>query len=134
MAILPVMSLPVDVAAGLIQFVLNPGAFAQCEDAARTPGAGFGQADARLFGFEPGGFAARQFAAAQASANAALLIVFAVVNASVPALCEAGQGEQQGQECDKGQFFQPTFLHTTSIVLPYAARRGKRLRYGGARR
>lgn len=78
MAILTVVSLPVNVMIDLIQFALKPGTFAQREDAAGMPGARFGQAD-------------------------------------------------------EGQIFQPTFLYTTFLVLPCAARRGKRVRYGGAR-
>lgn len=59
LTILPVVLLPVNVAAGLIQFALDVRAFAWGKHATGTAGAGFGGPNACLFGFEPSSFDAR---------------------------------------------------------------------------
>jgi len=64
--ILTVVFLTVDVAAGLLQFALDAGAFAGGEVAAGATVEGFLCAYGGLFGGESLGFAARQFAAADA--------------------------------------------------------------------
>ncbi len=69
-AILPVVFLPIDVAAGLLQFALDAGALASRELATGAMVKGFPCADGSAFGGESLGLAARQFAATDALPDA----------------------------------------------------------------
>jgi hypothetical protein len=83
---LPVVLLPVDVAAGLPLFVRDAVAFAQSELAAGAAGESFLNPDARLLGLEARGLAAGQLAAADALTDARLLMALVLVDPDAAAV------------------------------------------------
>jgi len=88
--------LPVDVPARPVQRAVKPSVLLRREPAARASRVSLGYPNPRLLGFEPRGLAARQFAAAEALADAMLLMPLARVDrARVLTLGLRGHGRQR---------------------------------------